>query len=352
MIFSAVIASVCVTSAYADSAKHQNHSNNHQAGQAMSFAIIGDGPYGDDKEIAYDRMIKEINADNTVQFVIHVGDIKSGGTECTDERLTRRFEQLQQIRTPVVYTPGDNEWTDCHRASNGAWNPLERLSFIRQLFFPNPGMTTGQNPQPVLSQSSFSGYEKFVENAIGMAGPVMISTIHVVGSNNNLNPWSGIDANDSIESPRADRLQEYTERNAASLHWLDTTFQKAIENNAAGIFIAIHADPNFELNSEDKKRNGFNDFLSKLLSLTNTFDRPVVIAHGDSHLYRVDKPRLTPWYRNGDATDADNNPLTPQLTRLEVFGDSDVHWVKVNANASNEEVFNFAPRIVKSNLPE
>ncbi len=124
MIFSAVIASVCVTSAYADSAKHHNQSKeytkNHHAGQAMSFAIIGDGPYGDDKEIAYDRMIEQINADNTVQFVIHVGYIKSGGTECTDERLTRRFEQLQQIRTTVVYTPGDNEWTDCHRASNGA----------------------------------------------------------------------------------------------------------------------------------------------------------------------------------------------------------------------------------------
>lgn len=185
------------------------NSSKHESGQAIgpiAFAVIGDGPYGVNKEAAYDRLIKTINNDPDVRFVIHVGDIKSGSAECTNERLQRRFEQLQQIKTALIYTPGDNEWTDCHRESSGSWHPLERLSFVRQLFFPNPGMTTGQNPRPVHTQADNPDFAKYVENALFVENDVVISTIHVVGSNNNLMPWSGIDPADSFEMPREDRI--------------------------------------------------------------------------------------------------------------------------------------------------
>ena len=42
--------------------------------------------------------------------------------------------------TPLVYTPGDNEWTDCHRANNGAYDPLERLGVVRDGVLPRPGV--------------------------------------------------------------------------------------------------------------------------------------------------------------------------------------------------------------------
>ena len=38
-----------------------------------------------------------------------------------------RSPALSNLRGPVIYTPGDNEWTDCHRVNNGGYNPLERL---------------------------------------------------------------------------------------------------------------------------------------------------------------------------------------------------------------------------------
>lgn len=60
-------------------------------------------------------------------------------------------------------------------------------------------------------------------------------------------------------------------------------------------------------------------------------------------------PSLTPWYHNGDATGTGANPLTPKLTTMEVFGDSNVHWVKVTANPLNEEVFNVVPRRASGN---
>lgn len=316
----------------------------------FSFAVIGDGPYGDEKEAAFDRVINAINRDHEVKFAIHVGDIKSGGTKCTDERLQRRFNQLQQITTALIYTPGDNEWTDCHRANNGRRNPLERLAFLRQLFFPNPGLSTGQNPRPVLSQSTVAGYEQFVENALLMTGRIVVSTIHIVGSNNNLNPWSGIDASDSVTNPRQDRLNEFSQRNAASLSWLEKTFELATSRSAAGILIAIHADPNFQLPFDDPGRAGFNDFLSKLFELSLEFDRPVALVHGDSHVFRIDRPRLVPWYANADAANSGDNVQIPKLTRMEVFGDSELHWVKVIVDPRSSEVFNFVPQLVADNL--
>lgn len=349
LVLGVVMVSLSSTTVIASGGK--NLVTGNQNGRALSFAVIGDGPYGDDKESAYDRLINDINSDHKVDFVIHVGDIKSGGTQCTDERLIRRFDQLQQIRSALVYTPGDNEWTDCHRVNNGSWNPLERLAFIRNLFFPNPNWTTGQVPRYVLSQSNFEGYEQFVENALFDAGPITVATIHVVGSNNNLRTWSGIDPNDTPENPRVDRIAEYEARNAASLYWLEQTFRHAEAENSAGVFIAIHADLNFQLAPDDAGRNGFNPFQEKLFLLAKTYDRPVVISHGDSHLYRIDMPRLAPYYHNGDGTSPADNLLVPKLTRMEVFGDSDVHWVKVTADPHREEVFQFAPRIVVDNLP-
>ena len=55
---------------------------------------------------------------------------------------------------PLVYTPGDNEWTDCHRTSNGGYTPTERLDVIRTTFFPQPGLTLGKQRRPVDAQAA------------------------------------------------------------------------------------------------------------------------------------------------------------------------------------------------------
>jgi hypothetical protein len=88
--------------------------------------------------------LSTINADTDVALVDHLGDIKSGSSMCTDEYFSMIKSQFDRFRDPLVYTVGDNEWTDCHRANNGAYNPLERLDKIRQIFFPHPGLTLGE----------------------------------------------------------------------------------------------------------------------------------------------------------------------------------------------------------------
>ena len=51
-------------------------------------------------------MIGAVNDDPKVRMVVHVGDIKSGSTTCTDERLAAVHGAFETFEDPVVVHPG------------------------------------------------------------------------------------------------------------------------------------------------------------------------------------------------------------------------------------------------------
>jgi hypothetical protein len=52
-------------------------------------------------------------------------------------------------RNAAIYLIGDNEWTDCHRTNNGAYNPTERLAYIRGAAgFYATNQSLGHRPSP------------------------------------------------------------------------------------------------------------------------------------------------------------------------------------------------------------
>ena len=61
---------------------------------------------------------------------------------------------------------------------------------------------------------------------------VMFATVHVVGSNNGLEPWLGIDPTDSCITPRPDRTADFERRQGAALAWLDDVFAGAAGTRA------------------------------------------------------------------------------------------------------------------------
>jgi hypothetical protein len=310
--------------------------------ERISFALMGDTNYSVAESVKVDRVIAAINADKRVKFVMHDGDIKSGSSLCDDATIQARFTQLNQLQKPWIYTPGDNEWTDCHRAKAGKFNPLERLAFVRKVFFPNVGYSLGPKPVKLSSQSNTAGYEAFVENTLWQRAGVTFAMLHAVGSNNNLDPWSGIDATDSYATPRADRATEFVAREKANLAWLDTIFDQAMKSKSAGVFIAMQANPNFELPANDPQRAGFNALLDKLTQLTIAFGKPVMLAHGDSHYTRVDKPLLAP------TTDSGLQSLE-NFTRVESFGSPNVHWLRITADRKDPNVFRVEQRLIAEN---
>ncbi|GEM48927.1 hypothetical protein [Deinococcus cellulosilyticus] len=284
-----------------------------------SFIAIGDMPYGGKPEdyAKFQRLIDRINQIQPA-FTVHIGDIKSGSTPCTDEELLKVKGMLNSISPVLVYTPGDNEWTDCHREKAGKYNPLERLEFLRKNYFQN-GMSLGKTPVKLESQSENTAFAKFVENTRWDRDGIQYATLHVIGSDNNL-------------QRNLEAAQEYFERNAANLAWLKGTFQKATSTGAKAVVLFMQADM---INTVSP---GFADTLATLKSEAAAFKKPVLLVHGDSHIFIIDRPFNT---------DADNS--VPHLTRLEVPGDGRVYGIQVNVDTEDASVFSFKPVVVPEN---
>jgi hypothetical protein len=291
---------------------------------AFTFALIGDMPYGPEGELKFPKVIADVNADRRLSFVAHDGDIKNGSTVCSDQMFADRLDLFNQFRRPVIYVPGDNEWTDCHRANNGAYDPLERLAFLRSMFFQGD-QSLGRQTMTLQRQSNDPVFASYPENVQWVEGNVLFAGLHIVGSNNNLG-----------RTPAADA--EYAARNAANLAWLHDVFARARQEQLRAVMVIIQANPQFEVPAA--QRTGFNDFLRDLEAEVIAFGRPVVLVHGDSHYFRIDKPLLG----SGSRRRLEN------FTRVETFGENDNHWLHVTVEPTNPNVFAFDQRIVAANL--
>lgn len=299
--------------------------------EAFSIALMGDIPYSDRQIGLFEDLLGEVNEDPAVELVLHAGDIKGSG-RCDDRLYRQRFALFQRFEKPFIYTIGDNEWADCHRADNGRYHPLERLAFLRAVLFANPARSTGGRPIPVRSQSAVPGFEPFVEHAMFLHKRIVFGTLHVVGSNNDLAPWSGLDPSDSFERPRRDRLEEFQARERAVVHWMTEIFRLARETDSPGIVLLIQANPRFGLERDEEGRAGFNGFLDVLQDLAVDYGKPVLLAHGHRHYLWIDKP-LT-W-----AAADGREERVETLTRIQTPGSPTVRWIEVTVDPQAPEVF-------------
>jgi len=159
---------------------------------AYTLAVIGDTPYGDQKLAEMPSLIALINGDPKVDLVAHLGDIKAGSSSpCTDEYFAVVRGLFDTFKDPFIYTPGDNEWTDCHVAgkNNGLYTPTERLAAVRTVFYPEAGQSLGGRKKQVLSQASDAANSTYVENVMWMESQVVFATFNVPGSNDDLASW-------------------------------------------------------------------------------------------------------------------------------------------------------------------
>jgi hypothetical protein len=304
----------------------------------FSFALVGDQEYNAAQTAKFPNLIEDINNDKSIRFVIHDGDIKSGSSRCTDELYQQRFNEFNSFRRPLIYLFGDNEWTDCHRAAAGAYDPFERLATLRRIFTPaGSDRSLGQQTRRLERQSA-----EFPENVRWMQGGVVFVGLNVPGSNNGLTTGAGYE-----ERAKA----EFEARNAANIAWLREAFQLARNSQAPGLMVAFQANPWDYIPTS--QLTGYQDFLAMLEAETIAFGKPVVLVHGDSHYFRIDKPLPTAPFDPA----ADFQPLLwenaePRLenfTRVETFGTVNVHWIKATVDPKSPAVFKFEERIVAKN---
>ena len=289
------------------------------ANGGFTFALIGDTPYGDAQRLVFPDLVDAINADRQIHFVLHAGDVKNGSSTCDDARFADLAALYDTFRVPFVLTPGDNEWTDCHRVAAGQYLPTERLDAVRRFFFPDPGWTTGGRRMPVVSQVSDPEHDAYRENVMFMRSGVVFATVHVVGSENDLQPWAQLPGGDQPSL----RLAEFEARQAAALAWIDATFAAAKTHEAAGVLLMMQAEPT--------ATPGFLEIRQRIVNIATDFGGPVLLVHGDEHLFEVE-----PGFAG-----------VPNLTRLETFGDTASRWLRVTVNPGKPGVFSWTAETVE-----
>lgn len=236
----------------------------------FTFAAIGDVPYGPPEELS--ALTTQLNR-QPLAFTLHLGDIKTGTSRCSDDVYLKIRTLFNEFDKPLIYTPGDNEWTDCHRIPAGSYDPLERLDKVRSLFFTAPE-SFGKQKLPLESQRADPRHARHVENLRWFHGKVSFATLHLVGSNNN---WQ----------PELPSVAEFSAREEANLAWLRETFAAARARNDIAIVLAMQADT---FMTEPGPASGFTRWLKVLSDEVANWGKPVLLLQGDSHRYLVDQP--------------------------------------------------------------
>lgn len=316
-IFKAILAASMVLSVLTTGAQAEK----------FSFVALGDTAYAGPRDYpVYDELIKTINKSKPA-FSIHIGDIWGSGA-CDNEHIDFIAGFFNRYNHPLVYTPGDNEWTDCDRRTLGGYNASERLERLREVFFNKPE-SLGKNPMPLVRQSDVSGMKKFRENVRWYHKGVLFLTLNISGSNNNFEYGSKED------------LIEAWERNQANIAWLRDSFRIARESDVKAVVVAFHAE--FLLNGDlplDSYNGPLNSVYGSLVRefrlAGERFGKPVLLIHGDSHNFTIDRPLA-------ESRGESQAPLYDNITRLEVYGAPQIRSVKVSVDTKTPWIFSFSP---------
>ena len=249
------------------------------------IALIGDTGY----TAAQDELLLKTRtaiSSRSYAFVVHDGDVQAPNGLCPDERLGYVHEVFDGFSVPLVYTPGDNEWSDCP-------DPADRLSAIRKRFFATD-QSLGQRRMPLTRQAA-----PFVENARWTAENVVFATLNVPGPTGTSSAAEGL--------------------SAANIAWLNAAFDTAEALASPGVMIIWQDDP------LDGSADGA--LVATLIDRAAAFGKPVVLVHGHSHFYRL----TTAW------------PSAPNVTELQTFALQDTNWwVEVTVDPASRAVFSFA----------
>ena len=289
---------------------------------AFSFMAIGDTAYNGERDYPVYSALIEVMNERQPAFTVHVGDLWGAGS-CGDAEIDRAADFFASYEHPVIYTPGDNEWTDCGAEGLGAFDALERLQTLRSRFFAE-AQSLGATPMPLVRQSDVSEYKALVENARWEQANVLFMTAHVPGSQNGADHRS------------MERMQEFMERNAANVAWINDGFRIAIEEQRAAVVLTIHAEL-FDSNSY--YTGPFGAVLQAIREGGERFGGPVLLIHGDFHRFTIDRPFL-------EVRGEEHPPRYPNITRLQVHGAPEIAAVRVGVNPETPGVFSFEPILV------
>jgi len=248
------------------------HDRDDDEDRTFTFALWGDTPYdkaGSTTEATkISALVADINAAR-VAFSIFDGDIKSGSTLCDGSVFDAAIDRFNTFQAPMIYVPGDNEWTDCHRTNNGGVNALEQLAALRRTMFAD-ARSFGQRTLRLRHQGPLGGM--YSENTRWIYGDVVFVGLNIPGSDNNkvdtgpnndckmtlpldcttgkpipapLNVCLFAKSARNCDDCKADNA-EYAARDENNIAWLHESFAIAKSRRLKGLMVVIQADMGFD----------------------------------------------------------------------------------------------------------
>lgn len=331
--------------------------------ERFSFVALGDTAYNPPGDYAvYDALIARINREKPA-FTIHVGDTW-GAMPCTEANHQMILGWFGKYDHPLIYTPGDNEWTDCRRPEildayiatlRGSASPeqlrllggarsldsamagtsfadtLASRDTIRKVFFSKP-RSLGKRTMPVVRQSDVSPYPDMVENLRWERSGVLFATVHVPGTGMNFTINDPVRATDAIA------------RNEADVQWIKATFAEATRTGARAVVLALHAgmfeggrgDEQFGQTLRGGPEGPYFWVALAIRDLGAEFGKPVLLINGDFHRFVVDRPFMV-------SPGEQAPPRYGNITRLQVYGAPEIRAVKVGIDTETPWIFGFQP---------
>jgi hypothetical protein len=215
-------------------------------GLPITFSAVGDVPYSDSEKSEFQEHMDNHDLYSASEFLVHLGDIKSGGSSCSESWYRDMATSLRTLSVPAFIVPGDNEWNDCSSPSQAWAFWTTHLMAIDQSFCGVP-LVERQSVRP----ENFA----FVKNGVLFIG---------------INKVAG-----GLSSSEKDtRLQQDAD-------WVSQQIQnKGATVRAAVIF--AQASPSG------------SPFADQFRAAAATFGKPVLYIHGDGHSWIYDVGYLEP----------------------------------------------------------
>ncbi|VVE87854.1 hypothetical protein [Pandoraea bronchicola] len=298
----------------------------------FEFAVLGNIPFGNTEVPAVRSVLANIG-DTQAAFIVHAGNLKGVTESCRDELITQRLSLLASAPKPLIYVPGANDWADCQRATDGGYNPVERLDFLRDHAFDDDALL---GPGPVgyaqfdlTRQSEMARFRQYHENVRWFYRGVVFVGLNLPGNNNNYRTAGG-------------RNGEYEDRVIATRVWLQHAAVYAQQKDAIGMVIVAQADPEFEpvrsgglsgIFSERSGRrgvDGYKDFRTQLQRLASRFKGPILLIDSGKTMRHTQPLR-----------DAHGTPVK-SFTQLSSYGSPTANrWVRVRIDPRTAQLFRF-----------
>lgn len=296
-----------------------------QNNDTLTFAVIADALTRPADEAPVRQMLDAIGRDRDIAFIVYDGNVKGSAEACRDSVYQSRRDLLDASRAPLVLLLGQHDWADCGLAHTGAYDPVERLDFVRQLFFPDAN-SLGQEPLTLSRESDVARFRPFREIVRWQAQGVALIGLNAPGPNNHYLTAGG-------------RNGEFEDRAVATTFWLEHAAESARRSGMRALVIVLQGDPDFaryerrdrfawlRFSRSTQLRDGFLELKRSLVKAAETFRGPVIVIHRtetpDANGFHIDQP-----LRN------DKGLIVTNLTRVALaLKKPQSQWLEVSSGA-------------------